>query len=122
MRVHDTPPGTIPDVVVDYIPPRVTSAIIAATDEQFAPFRSETDPKNYVIDKALNYGNSGGPIILENGGRAIAVCTRFQPQQMKGSGGAVVPSLYGIASSIANVQSELASLGIRRVSGQSRRR
>ena len=91
--------------------PRVTSAIISSTLEKSTMVMSSADPQVYVLDKALNYGNSGGPIIATETGHVHAVCTRFQlvgiPQthlkQEKGSVPSVlVPSLYGVASSLRN--------------------
>jgi serine protease Do len=93
-------------VGMSVIPTRVTSAIIASTNEHFAPIQSSVDPKFYVIDKALNYGNSGGPIIMTESGKVISVCVRFQPQIMKETK-VMVPSLYGISSSLKNIQSDL---------------
>ena len=91
------------------IPTRVTSAIISSTTEHFGPIRTSADPKFYVIDKALNYGNSGGPVILSENGRVISACIRFQPQFMKDLN-TMVPSLYGITSSLQNIQKELQQL------------
>lgn len=91
------------------IPSRVTSAIIASVNEHFSPIRSTNDPKFYVIDKALNYGNSGGPIISTETGKAISVCIRFQPQVMKVSN-IIIPSLYAITSSLQNIRNELIPL------------
>lgn len=85
---------------------RVTSAIISSTTEYFGPAWYPSLPKFYVVDKALNYGNSGGPIILSENGKVISVCVRFQEQQMKVSD-IVIPSLYGITSSLKNIQNEI---------------
>lgn len=84
--------------------PRTTSAIVASAVEfqwLFEPTASE-QPDVYVLDKALNYGNSGGPIIATDTGHAHAFCARFQPVRVPQStdpdGSAVViPSLYGVA-------------------------
>lgn len=97
---------------LEYLCPRVTSAIISSHYDAIGPVRSAGLPKWYVIDKALNYGNSGGPILCSETGKAIAVCARFQPvlipqqQNIRIS----VPSLYSIASSLANIESELKKL------------
>lgn len=97
---------------LEYLCPRVTSAIISSHYDAIGPIRSEALPKWYVIDKALNYGNSGGPIICSETGRAIAVCARFQPvsipqmQNVRVS----VPSLYSIASSLANIKDDIKKL------------
>ena len=93
-------------VGVTEIPTRVTSAIISSNREHFGPVRTSNDPKFYVVDKALNYGNSGGPIIMTETGKVISVCVRLQPQVMKDSG-VTVPSLYGISSSLQNIKNEL---------------
>jgi serine protease Do len=96
----------------EFLCPRVTSAIISSHYDAIGPLRSKVLPQWYVIDKALNYGNSGGPIICSETGRAIAVCARFQPvsirqmQNLKVS----VPSLYSIASSLANIAGEIKKL------------
>jgi S1-C subfamily serine protease len=92
--------------------PRTTSAIISSSLEMTRPFRSVSDPIFYVFDKALNYGNSGGPIVLTESGRVIAVCVRFQPLfvPQQGGGSVLVPSLYGVASSLSNIRSDLAPL------------
>ncbi len=90
---------------------RVTSAIIAATREQSGAFQSPRDPKHYVLDKAFNYGNSGGPVVDQRSGKAFAVVVRFQPFAMKQPSGdfIVLPSLYGISSSLANIEEDLKS-------------
>jgi len=85
--------------------PRVTSAIISSN---FDTNMGAGGPKNYVLDKALNYGNSGGPIIATETGHAHAICSRFQPlvipqQHLKDNNGnpipIMIPSLYGVVSS-----------------------
>jgi serine protease Do len=95
-----------------YFCPRTTSAIISSHYDVIGPIFSPRYPKNYVIDKALNYGNSGGPIIVQSTGKAIAVCTKFQPAAIPQVGGTKVeiPSLYGIASSLGNIENELTQL------------
>ncbi|MBB6402512.1 hypothetical protein HNP92_001835 [Methanococcus maripaludis] len=88
--------------------PRVTSAIISSN---FDTNTGVAGPKNYVLDKALNYGNSGGPIIATETGHAHAICSRFQPlvvpqQHIKDNNGnplpIMIPSLYGVVSSFNN--------------------
>jgi serine protease Do len=92
--------------------PRVTSAIVASTLEEAGPVQSGSDPVNYVLDKALNYGNSGGPIIATETGRVGAICTRFQPVAIRqpqldatlGANTVVwIPSLYGVVTAMTNV-------------------
>lgn len=99
------------DVAVGFtkIPSRITSAIISSTNENFSPIQSSANPKFYVIDKALNYGNSGGPIVSVETGKVFSVCTRFQPLAMKKTN-VIIPSLYGITSSLQNIQTRLLSL------------
>ena len=97
---------------VEYLCPRVTSAIISSHHDTIGPISSEALPKWYVIDKALNYGNSGGPIILSETGKAIAVCARFQPvsvPQVKNTY-VTIPSLYSVASSLANIKGTIKDL------------
>lgn len=93
-------------VALGALRPRTTSAIIASNVEQFGPIRSSTDPAFIVIDKAWNYGNSGGPLVLQETGEAIGVAVRFQPVRVDQGGGFVVtvPSLYGAASAVKNVE------------------
>jgi len=63
----------------------------------------------YVIDKALNYGNSGGPIVVQETGRVVALCSRFQPVKIPQGGdiNVSIPSLYGVATSLKNIEEEL---------------
>jgi serine protease Do len=91
--------------------PRTTSAIVASTIEESGPIITSSDPLSYVLDKALNYGNSGGPILAEETGRVHAVCTRFQPVAIRqphlrdehGTELVIqIPSLYGVVSSLGN--------------------
>jgi hypothetical protein len=72
---------------------------------------SSADPQVYVLDKALNYGNSGGPIIAADTGNVHALCSRFQPvvisqPHAKTADGKplqiAIPSLYGVVSSLHN--------------------
>ncbi len=93
------------------ISPRVTSAIISSHHKAIGPIRTPNDPNFYVIDKALNYGNSGGPIIVEETGKAISVCTQFQPVLIPQQNGFIMtPSLYGVTSSLKNIEQELSEL------------
>lgn len=103
--------------------PRVTSAIVSSTFEATRMVITSGDPKVYVLDKALNYGNSGGPIVSSQTGRAHALCSRFQPvfvpqphlRDTKGNAmPVVIPSLYGVVSSLRNsrIQSLLQKLQV----------
>ena len=58
--------------------PRTTSAIIAGREMASVPNSKEYFVESYVIDKALNYGNSGGPIISAETGNVFAFCQGFQ--------------------------------------------
>lgn len=102
---------------------RVTSAIIASTAEYYGPVQTGGPPVRYVVDKALNYGNSGGPIVATETGHVQAVCVRFQPVVVPqhhikdGAGNSLViqiPSLYGVVMSLSNntVLTELSGRGI----------
>lgn len=104
-----------------YISPRTTSAIVSS----ISGGQEIDDPniKVYILDKALNYGNSGGPIINAETGNVHAICSRFHPvfipqsHVLDGSGNPInimIPSLYGYASSIANlgILEELKKIGI----------
>jgi serine protease Do len=91
--------------------PRVTSAVVAADRGSYGGFMTPNDPQIYVLDKALNYGNSGGPIIATETGHAHAVCSRFHPvyvpqRHLADEHGhfpwIMIPSLYGYVSSLAN--------------------
>ncbi len=91
--------------------PRVTSAIVSSTIYETNMVMSVADPQVYVLDKALNYGNSGGPIVSSETGRVHALCSRFQPvfipqSHIKDSDGnplaVMIPSLYGVVSSLRN--------------------
>lgn len=97
---------------IEFLCPRVTSAIISSHYYAIGPITSTALPKWYVIDKALNYGNSGGPIVRSETGNAIAVCIKFQPvsiRQMQNVS-VSVPSLYSIGSSLGNIEHEIKNL------------
>ena len=99
-------------VGLDWICPRVSSAIIASRYEAIGPIMTSGPPYHYVLDRPFNYGNSGGPIVVQETGKAIAAVVRFQPVQVpQPSGSSVgvvtVPSEYGIASSLRNIENIL---------------
>jgi hypothetical protein len=84
---------------------------------------STSDPTVYVLDKALNYGNSGGPIVAAETGKVHAFCSRFQPvfiaqNHLEPRLGFVpsifIPSLYGVVSRLGDprILGELRSRGI----------
>lgn len=104
---------TLPGMVIGdtALCPRVTSAIVSAKLDQTRMVWTDADPKIYVLDKALNYGNSGGPIMSTDTGHVHALCSRFQPvgvpqPHLRGPDGSipqvVVPSLYGVVSRLDN--------------------
>lgn len=91
--------------------PRVTSAVVAAARESAGAIASPNDPRKYVLDKALNYGNSGGPIVATETGHVHALCSSFQPvfvpqPYLRNPNGealqVMIPSLYGVVSSLGN--------------------
>jgi len=93
--------------------PRVTSAIVSSTMEHTEMVRSSTEITVYVLDKALNYGNSGGPIISTDTGKVHAICSRFQPtyipqSHLKDDKGnhlsIMIPSLYGVVASLSSTR------------------
>jgi serine protease Do len=104
--------------------PRVTSAIVASRTERTAMVSVlDVPPETYVLDKALNYGNSGGPIVSTETGCVHAVCRRFQPvyipqQHLADASGNVphvmVPSLYGAASNLGHpaIRAQLEEAGV----------
>lgn len=102
-----------PNVTMGFtaLSPRVTSAIVASSLESTSMVMTSNDRLQYVLDKALNYGNSGGPIVATDTGRVHALCTHFQPviipqrhlPEIRGQRIDIeIPSLYGVVSSLAN--------------------
>jgi len=91
--------------------PRTTSAIVSSTVDASGMVSSAQDVRVYALGKALNYGNSGGPVISSETGKVHAFCSRFQPvgvpqPHLKDPDGKAIvvyiPSLYGIVSSLSN--------------------
>jgi serine protease Do len=91
--------------------PRTTSAVVAATMDASQMVSTANDPLVYVLDKALNYGNSGGPIVASETGNVYAFCSRFQPvaipqYQLEKQLGFIpsiyIPSLYSVVSRLSN--------------------
>ena len=91
---------------------RTTSAIISSELEHTRMVQTDRDAQVYALDKALNYGNSGGPIVLQDSGEVFAVCSRFQPVYVPQPNGSAVmiPSLYGIVSSLSNIADDVRAL------------
>lgn len=107
-RVDKQPHLTISEIRLS---PRTTSAIVSSTLENTKMTMSSDDEKVYVLDKALNYGNSGGPIIASETGNVHAICSRFQPvvlpqPHLVNANGEMLsirtPSLYGVVLSLNN--------------------
>jgi hypothetical protein len=108
LEVQKQPGGT---VGFSRLSPRLTSAIVSSDFEVERTMSTPNDPKSYVLDKALNYGNSGGPILSVDTGKVHALCSRFQPmaipqQHLTPPNGKtpviMIPSLYGVVSSLNN--------------------
>jgi serine protease Do len=80
------PPSATFGVINALLSPRTTSAIVASQIEYHATldFGEINDKRNhFVIDKALNYGNSGGPIVATETGHVHGFASRFQPVQVR---------------------------------------
>lgn len=91
--------------------PRVTSAIVSSKIEKTSMVMTSADPKMYVLDKALNYGSSGSPIVSTDTGKVHAFGSHFQPvyvrqpyvQDQNGTPiNIMIPSLYGVVVSLSN--------------------
>jgi len=100
--------------------PRITSAIVSSKMEETEMAHGELLPHIYVLDKALNYGNSGGPIVSTTTGLVHAVASRFIPVNIvqRASDGKEstlkIPSLYSVAVGLSNdsVRQVLENLGV----------
>jgi serine protease Do len=103
--------------------PRTTSGIVSSTYNRSGLVMTNADPEVYIIDRALNFGNSGGPIIAEETGNVHAFCSTFQTMGMrqkqytdaKGQPLSItVPSLYGTVISLHNplILEELRKRGV----------
>jgi serine protease Do len=124
-ELQSIPPSSLPPELASVLPqgvpltggvpflcPRTTSAIVSSHLYSPGVAQAYASPTGYVIDKALNYGNSGGPIVATETGKVFALCSAFQgviiPQKHLGAAVVpiMIPSLYGIVSSLS-VQSVL---------------
>jgi serine protease Do len=103
-----SPPKFAPDQTLSLathrLSPRTTSAIVASAIDYYEtlPLARRNLPDHYyVLDKALNFGNSGGPIIATETGDVYALCTGIQtvmvPQPYP-PGAVWIPSLYGVVT------------------------
>lgn len=95
-------------LATDVFYPRTTGAIISSLYHSIGgKTAANLESKIYVIDKALNYGNSGGPIISVSKGYVHAFCSEFQPMlipQPNGQPPIFTPSLYGIVRRLSTSQ------------------
>jgi hypothetical protein len=87
--------------------PRITSAIVSAVVFEYRNHPPAPRECHYVLDKSLNYGNSGGPIVAAETGKVHAFCSRFQPLVVKqkhlpGEPEVVMPSLYSVVTRLSN--------------------
>jgi serine protease Do len=89
--------------------PRTTSAIIASEidySRTFDPQGRNHERNFYTLDKALNPGNSGGPVIAPQTGHVHAVCTAYQvhsvPQKHLENVPIAIPSLYGYVTRLTH--------------------
>ncbi len=110
-QLHSLSKGRMMGIHTFY--PRITSMIISSHNRELGPlFGQKGHPRYYVVDKACNYGNSGGPIIDIDSGRVFSVVIAFQPvaipQEKKDE--IIVLSLYGYASSLKNIEAEISTL------------
>ena len=104
-----TPPRDAGSVSATLLSPKVTSAIIASLDSGRASRGSIVFPPRYHIDKPVNPGNSGGPAIAPDTGKAFGFCTAFQTMLVEQTDlpfpsppFVLVPSLYGIVQSFSS--------------------
>jgi serine protease Do len=111
MQIPDPDGGRPAMVRVEKRNPRTTSAIIAAKELAYLPNSTETVVGSYIIDKALNFGNRGGPVVSAETGNAFAFCHGFQVMPMTQMHLSPdqsipiyvnVPSLYGTVHSLGH--------------------
>ena len=116
LEIQEDEGGTLSHITgMDWICPRVTSAIVSSRWEVLGPVQTLGPSPFYVLDKAFNYGNSGGPIVLQESGKVIAAVVRFQPLEIPQPIAGlriVIPSLYGVASSLKNWEQGFRNLGL----------
>ncbi len=103
------PPGYPATHSITFLSTRLTSAVIAHSDDVQQCKGSPSFPIKYRIDKPVNPGNSGGPAIVPKTGRACGICTAFQTMLIEQTGlpwptppAVLVPSLYGIVQTFLN--------------------
>lgn len=81
-----------------------TTSLIVASNEGFRGSTEKPKMDIYVVDKALNPGNSGGPIIVQGTGKVISVLVNFKLFYLYNQG---FPSSYSNTISLTNIKSEL---------------
>jgi serine protease Do len=97
-----------PDILgASHLAPRLTSTIVSSTDNSNALEQKWLKQKVYVLKKALNYGNNGGPIIAAETGKVHALCSGLQfvsiPQDPDGKSFSIkISGLYSVVTSFAN--------------------
>ena len=66
-----------------FLAPRLTSAIVSAISYQWECGSGSCDDGYYVIDKHLEHGNSGGPLVALSTGKAHGVIVLAQKSRQK---------------------------------------
>jgi serine protease Do len=64
-----------------WLSPRLTSAIVSAISYEWKCGRESWDDGCYVIDKHLEHGNSGGPLVALSTGKAHGIIVKAQRSQ-----------------------------------------
>lgn len=91
-----------------HLGPRLTSTIVSSTSNRDTIEQEWLKQKIYVVEKAINYGSNGGPIIATETGKVHGLCSGVQfvpvPQVHDGKSFSIdVPGLYSVVSSFANL-------------------
>lgn len=87
-----------------------TSEVVASRQEYHGPVEFVGHrPPAHVLDKAVNRGNTGGPVVAADSGRVHGLCVRFQrlaspqghvPDKHSESVSIVIPSLYVVVANL----------------------